>query len=111
MHYFKIKNNMLFPIRWMAPECFHGKFSEKSDMWAFGVTMWELFTLAKEMPFSHFDDEEVIHNALKTELYQGLSRPLACPEPVFEIMQQCWIIDPQQRSTFQEVNVMLQTNI
>ena len=106
--YFRIKGNKLLPIRWMATECFSGRFSEKSDVWAFGVTMWELFTLAKDVPYPHLSDEEVIHNALTRVDRQFPSRPEVCPEPVYEIMKQCWIIDLQQRATFQQVNVMFQ---
>ena len=109
-HYFQISGNRLFPIRWMATECFSGRFSEKSDVWAFGVTMWELFTLANKVPYPHLSDEEVIQNALSREFNQLPSKPATCPQTVYEIMQQCWIIDFQQRATFREINVMLQTS-
>ena len=65
--YYQIRGNRMMPIRWMATECFSGKFSEKSDVWAFGVTLWELFSLAKQLPYPHLSDEEVIHNAMKRE--------------------------------------------
>ena len=107
-HYFRVKGNTFFPIRWMATECFSGKFSEKSDVWAFGVTMWELFTLARDVPYPHLSDEEVIHNALKREYRHLPSRSAVCAQPVYDIMQQCWITDFQQRATFREANVMLQ---
>ena len=107
-HYFRVKGNTFFPIRWMATECFSGNFSEKSDVWAFGVTMWELFTLARDVPYPHLSDEEVIHNALKREYRHLPSRSAVCPQPVYDIMQQCWITDFQQRATFREANVMLQ---
>ena len=107
-HYSSVRDKMLLPIRWMATECFDGQFSEKTDVWAFGVTMWELFTLAKEAPYSHLSDEEVIQNALKKEDYQFPPVPPTCPQCVLNIMKQCWIIDFQQRATFQKVNAMLQ---
>ena len=108
-HYYSICGKRLMPIRWMATECFSGKFSEKSDVWAFGVTMWELFTLAKDVPYPHLSDDEVIQNAPKDKDQQFPSRPAICPQPIYQTMQQCWIIDLQQRATFREVNVMLQT--
>ena len=108
-HYYKIRGNRLLPIRWMATECFDGKFSEKSDIWAFGITLWELFTLSKDKPYPNLSDEDVIKNALMRQDRQFPSRPAACPPAVYEIMQQCWIVNLQQRATFQELNVMLQT--
>ena len=107
-NYYRIRGNKLLPIRWMATECFSGKFSEKSDVWAFGVTMWELFTLAKRKPYPHLSDEEVIHNALKREYRQFPSRPAACPQPVYEIMEQCWVVDMKQRALFKNLQIMLQ---
>ena len=66
-----------------------GKFSEKSDVWAFGVTIWEMFTLAKDIPYPHLSDDEVVHSALK----RGFpSRSAACPETVYKIMERCWIV-------------------
>ena len=107
-NYYRIHGNKLLPIRWMATECFSGKFSEKSDVWAFGVTMWELFTLAKYKPYPHLSAEEVIHNALKREYRQFPSRPGACPQPVYEIMEQCWVVDMKQRALFKNLQIMLQ---
>ena len=98
--YYRIRGNRVMPIRWMATECFSGKFSEKSDVWAFGVTMWELFTLAKDVPYPHLSDEEVIHNALKREYRQFPVKPAACPQPVYEVMEKCWATDMRHRPTF-----------
>ena len=109
-HYYRVQGYILLPIRWMATECFSGKFSEKSDVWAFGVTMWEMFTLAKELPYPHLSDDEVIQNALKREYHLLPSRSAVCPEPVYEIMEQCWIVNLKQRPTFKKLHSMLQTS-
>ena len=105
--YYQISRNRMMPIRWMATECFSGKYSEKSDVWAFGVTMWELFTLAKQLPYRHLSDEEVIHNSLKREHRQFPPQPRSCPQSVYEIMERCWVVDLRQRATFQKISVML----
>ena len=110
-NYYRIRGNRFLPIRWMATECFSGKFSEKSDVWAFGVTMWELFTLGKEAPYPHLSDEEVIHNALKREHRQFPSKPMACPDHAYEIMENCFIVDLTQRAMFKKLHAMLQTEL
>ena len=99
-HYSRVQGKMMLPIRWMATECFSG---EKSDVWAFGVTMWELFTLAKDLPYPHLSDEEVIHNSLKREYRQFPVKPAACPQPVYEVMEKCWATDMKHRPTFQDI--------
>ena len=101
--YYRIRGNRMMPIRWMATECFSGKFSEKSDVWAFGVTMWELFTLAKDLPYPHLSNEEVIHNALKREYRQFPVKPVVCPQQVYEVMERCWAVDMRHRPTFQKL--------
>ena len=101
--YYRIRGNRMMPIRWMATECFSGKFSEKSDVWAFGVTMWELFTLAKDLPYPHLSNEEVIHNALKREYCQFPVKPVVCPQPVYEVTERCWAVDMRHRPTFQKL--------
>ena len=56
-HYYVLKGHAILPVRWMAKECFYGKFSTKTDVWAFGVTMWEIFTLAKDIPYEDMEDK------------------------------------------------------
>ena len=109
-HYYRIRGNKLMPIRWMATECFDGKFSEKSDVFAFGVTVWELFTLARDVPYPHLSDQEVVHNSFKREHRQFPTQPSAsCPQEVYDVMEQCWLVDLQERVSFSEINILLQT--
>ena len=106
--YYRVRGNILMPIRWMATECFYGKFSEKTDVWAFGVTVWELFTLANEVPYSQLSDEEVIQNSLTRECRKFPSKPAACPKPVYEVMERCWCLEVKHRATFAEIDQTLQ---
>ena len=101
-HYYRIHGRFVLPVRWMAYECFYGKFSQKSDVWAFGVTMWEIFTLAKE-PYNDMSDKQVVENALKGKNRKTLPRPDMCPLKVYKIMLECWEHNSDQRATFEEL--------
>ena len=106
-HYYRIHGRFSLPVRWMAYECFYGKFSQKSDVWAFGVTMWEIFTLAKEQPYNYMSDKEVVENALKGKNRKTLARPDMCPLKVYKIMLECWEHNSDQRTTFEELFQLL----
>ncbi|XP_059609411.1 tyrosine-protein kinase Dnt [Phlebotomus argentipes] len=93
------------PIKWFALEALQDKiFSEASDTWAFGVFMWELCTLAKQ-PYAEVDCFEMEHY-----LRDGyrLSQPVNCPDELFAIMAYCWALLPQERPTFDQLDICLQ---
>ncbi|XP_049645787.1 tyrosine-protein kinase TXK [Suncus etruscus] len=89
-----------FPIKWSPPEVFHfNKYSSKSDVWSFGVLMWEVFTEGK-MPFenkSNLQVVEAISNGFR------LYRPRLAPLCVYEVMYSCWHEKPRSRPTFAEL--------
>ena len=106
-HYYCIHGRFALPVRWMTFECFYGKFSLKSDVWAFGVTTWEIFTLAKEQPYSYMSDKQVVDDTIKGKNRKLLARPDMCPPEVYEIMLKCWAHNTKQRATFEELYQML----
>nr|XP_034971720.1 cytoplasmic tyrosine-protein kinase BMX [Zootoca vivipara] len=86
-----------FPVKWSAPEVFHyTKFSSKSDVWAFGILMWEVFTLGKQ-PYEQYDNMQVIE---KICLGYRLYRPQLASQAIYQIMYSCWNELPEKRPTF-----------
>ena len=106
-HYYRIHGRFALPVRWMAYECFYGKFSQMSDVWAFGVTMWEIFTLAKEQPYNDISDKQVVEDALKGKNREILAKPKFCPLKVYKIMLECWEHNSKQRATFEKLFQLL----
>ena len=90
----------------MAPECIQkGRYSEKSDVWAFGVLAWELLTDGM-IPFAEFVDT----NSVAAEVVGGrrLVRPAECTDDMlWEIVTACWSADPHSRPTFAELVIKL----
>ncbi|KAF4026882.1 hypothetical protein G4228_018792 [Cervus hanglu yarkandensis] len=86
-----------FPVRWSPPEVLmYSKFSSKSDIWAFGVLMWEIYSLGK-MPYERFTNSETAeHIAQGLRLY----RPHLASERVYAIMYSCWHEKADERPTF-----------
>eukprot|EP01116_Phalansterium_solitarium_P025457 TRINITY_DN9749_c0_g1_i1.p1 TRINITY_DN9749_c0_g1~~TRINITY_DN9749_c0_g1_i1.p1 ORF type:complete len:502 (-),score=129.68 TRINITY_DN9749_c0_g1_i1:216-1721(-) len=85
------------PHKWMAPESIAaGEYSEQSDVWSFGVAMWETFSWGAQ-PYADSTDAETV------EAVQGGSRlpcPNGCPDVAYRLMSSCWVVDASQRPTF-----------
>ena len=99
------------PVRWMPPEAIlSGKFSTASDVWSFGVTLWEVMTLARERPFSSLGDSAVVEHICRCCGSEGgalLPQPrLVCRE-LYQMMASCWRGPPRQRPPFWEILLFL----
>ncbi|CAH8614861.1 unnamed protein product [Dicrocoelium dendriticum] len=94
-----------FPIKWTAPEgLVYNTFSVKSDVWAFGVLLWEIATYGKT-PYPGIELQDVY---VLLEKGSRMSRPEGCPEPVYQLMLQCWQWLPDQRPTFSQLRSQLE---
>ncbi|XP_019134775.2 discoidin domain-containing receptor 2 [Larimichthys crocea] len=115
--YYRIQGRAVLPIRWMSWESILlGKFTMASDVWAFGVTLWEILTLCKEQPYSQLSDEQVIENTGEFFRDQGkqvyLPKPPCCPDRVYnDLMLSCWRRNAKQRPSFQEIHTQLMDSL
>ncbi|CAF1363826.1 unnamed protein product [Adineta ricciae] len=100
-HYYRI-NQISLPIRWMPPECIlHNQFTSQSDIWSFGITLWEVMSNCSSLPYSLLNDEEV-YQRLKTCHGLQLSKPECLSKELIDLMLECW--RPwNERPTFQEI--------
>ena len=102
----------MLPIRWMAPETIQytcRKFSSASDIWAFGVTLWEIYTFGQR-PYFELSNQEVLMQVPNEKL--TLTPPTEnCPPIVQKIMQDCWKFEPDHRISFDNIVKALEQNI
>ncbi|XP_033114811.1 tyrosine-protein kinase ABL1-like isoform X2 [Anneissia japonica] len=98
-----------FPIKWTAPESLaYNKFSNKSDIWAFGILLWEIATYGA----SPYPGVELQHVYEKLEAGYRMERPEGCPGDVYNLMKKCWewmpVDRPNFRDVYEEINNMFQ---
>jgi insulin receptor len=95
--YYRKGNKGLLPVRWMAPESLaDGVFTNQSDVWSYGVVLWEISTLA-EQPYQGLANEQVLQFVLRGEL---LEKPDYCPDILYSLMLACWQKRPINRPSF-----------
>lgn len=97
------------PIRWSAIEVIsQNAFSFKSDVWSFGVLVWEIFEFGK-IPYSEMNNNEVTQK-VSNEGYR-LPRPELCPPSLYEFILTFWDSDPEKRPDFPTINAELTQKI
>ncbi|KAF3690928.1 Abelson tyrosine-protein kinase 2 [Channa argus] len=95
-----------FPIKWTAPESLaYNTFSIKSDVWAFGVLLWEIATYGMS-PYPGIDLSQVYD--LLEKGYR-MEQPEGCPPKVYELMRACWQWSPLDRPSFSEIHQAFET--
>ncbi|RMC13082.1 hypothetical protein DUI87_10613 [Hirundo rustica rustica] len=103
--YYRKRGEGLLPVRWMAPESLiDGVFTSRSDVWAFGVLVWETLTLGQQ-PYPGFSNTEVLHHVRSGG---RLESPNNCPDDLCDLMTRCWSQEPHNRPTFSYIHDKLQ---
>nr|XP_024218866.1 discoidin domain-containing receptor 2 isoform X2 [Halyomorpha halys] len=111
--YFELPGRGACPIRWMSWESILlDKYTLKSVVWSFAVTLWEILTFAREQPFEDLTDEKVVENAKLFEKPTGkpmlLPQPYNCHKEIYDLMCECWQRKELDRPSFKEIHMFLQ---
>ena len=97
MEYHK-KSDTPLPVKWMAIESLQDRiFSTQSDVWSYGIVLWEMFSLG-QTPYPGMAVNEIFYNRLK-DGYR-MEKPPLCPNSVYSIMLKCWDGNPEKRPSF-----------
>ncbi|KAM3968693.1 tyrosine kinase-like protein [Aphomia sociella] len=111
--YYKVDGRIPLPLRWAAWESvLRGKYTTKSDVWAFAVTLYEIFTLCRRRPYEHLTETEVLENLSHLQaddgMFECIERAAGCPRDLYELMCECWRRDELERPAFAEIHLFLQ---
>ncbi|XP_062858617.1 tyrosine-protein kinase SRK2 [Trichomycterus rosablanca] len=102
---YEMSKGTKLPVKWTAPEGLHeNKFSIKSDVWSFGILLYEIITFGT-LPYPMFTNLQVVH-----QLRSGYRMPCPsnCPKRVYEVMRDCWKDSPYDRPTFETLQWTLE---
>lgn len=98
--YYRKAGQGLVPVRWMAPESIRdGVFTSQSDVWSYGVVLWEMATLASR-PYQGLANEQVLKYVMQGGV---MERPEGCPDRLFNLMELCWKFQAKHRPSFIEI--------
>ncbi|XP_030068873.1 macrophage colony-stimulating factor 1 receptor [Microcaecilia unicolor] len=101
-----VKGNARLPVKWMAPESiFDCIYTVQSDVWSYGILLWEIFSLGKS-PYPGIMVDGKFYKLVK-QGYQ-MARPDFSPPEIYEIMKACWSLEPIQRPTFDQICSFIQ---
>ncbi|XP_030372874.1 activated Cdc42 kinase-like isoform X2 [Scaptodrosophila lebanonensis] len=94
--------NLKLPIAWCAPECINYlRFTNASDVWAYGVCLWEMFSYGFQ-PWAALTGLQILE-AIDAPNYQRLEQPDCCPSEYYTLMMKCWQDDAAKRPKFSEI--------
>uniref|UniRef100_A0A671PLD0 receptor protein-tyrosine kinase n=1 Tax=Sinocyclocheilus anshuiensis TaxID=1608454 RepID=A0A671PLD0_9TELE len=103
--YYKAGENDAIPIRWMPPESiFYNRYTSESDVWAYGVVLWEIFSYGMQ-PYYGMAHEEVIYYVRDGNV---LTCPENCSQELYNLMRLCWSTHPSDRPSFASIHRILE---
>ncbi|KAF4526413.1 hypothetical protein B566_EDAN017457 [Ephemera danica] len=96
------------PLRWLSIEAMRDHlYSSRSDVWAFGVVLWEIGTLGG-FPYPTVADGDLLNYLLHGK---RLEKPQNCTNELYELMMRCWSLEAEDRPTFAETCSLLEASL
>ncbi|XP_023315109.1 mast/stem cell growth factor receptor Kit-like isoform X1 [Trichogramma pretiosum] len=99
------------PIRWMPAEAIRQRsFTSKSDVWSYGLVLWEIVSYG-DFPYPRLSDDRLLHHLLEEDGRPDLRELQAAPAELKQLMNMCWAREPANRPTFQQIVMWLENKI
>ncbi|KAM3601205.1 uncharacterized protein V6R79_009021 [Siganus canaliculatus] len=100
-----VQGNARLPVKWMAPESiFQCVYTVQSDVWSYGVLLWEIFSLGKS-PYPNVAVDTNFYRMIKDGCH--MTRPDFAPAQMYELMTCCWSLEPTDRPTFKMIGQLI----
>ncbi|CAL8263962.1 unnamed protein product [Lota lota] len=100
-----VKGNARLPVKWMAPESiFEAMYTAQSDVWSYGILLWEIFSLGMS-PYPSMMVDTRFYKMVKGGYH--MSRPDFAPPEIYAIMKMCWNLEPTERPTFSKITQII----
>ncbi|XP_078078977.1 receptor-type tyrosine-protein kinase FLT3-like [Mustelus asterias] len=104
-----VRGNARLPVKWMAPESlFEGSYTTRSDVWSYGILLWEIFSLGvNPYPGIQVDTNfyKLIQNGFK------MDQPFYATEEIYSVIQSCWALDPGKRLAFSDLGSIFEKQL
>lgn len=98
--YYRKTTDGRLPIKWMALESLSGQiYTSQSDVWSYGIVLWELMTLGRS-PYhgiNAYDLQRLLESGYRMKM------PANCNPEIYQLMQNCWLAEPNERPTFSQI--------
>uniref|UniRef100_A0A8C7U1Z7 receptor protein-tyrosine kinase n=1 Tax=Oncorhynchus mykiss TaxID=8022 RepID=A0A8C7U1Z7_ONCMY len=102
-----VKGNARLPVKWMSPESiFDCVYTVQSDVWSYGILLWEVFSLGKS-PYPNIVVDTRFYKMIKDGCH--MSQPDFAPPEIYTIMKMCWNMEPTVRPTFSTIGQLIQS--
>ncbi|XP_076869575.1 receptor-type tyrosine-protein kinase FLT3-like isoform X2 [Brachyhypopomus gauderio] len=104
-----VRGNARLPVKWMAPESiFKGIYTMQSDVWAYGILLWEIFSLGVT-PYPGMKVDKSFYTMI--DIGFQMEQPYYAPDAVYGVMRRCWALQPRDRPSFSKLVAFMESQL